>query len=203
MTFIPASRKSIRFSFQGLLAGSLIAVSSMSMADSETTWFGEVADGEWLAGVKLGAIHPQISGYQTAPTAALVLGYQFSRPIGDNGSSSIELELGGSGNADITSAAVSGTVGDFDVSFAGLFFNYRSPGTVYFKGKAGMLGTRINSRTVSGLETTSTDTSFAIGLGAGVRLGGDEGRTSIEAEWVATTGDHDINYYNLGANIEF
>jgi len=201
--FIPASNKIVQRSIQGLLAGSMLIVSSLSVADSETTWFGEVADGEWLAGVKLGAIHPQISGYETAPTGALVLGYQFSRPVGDHGSSSIELELGGSGNADITSASIDGTVGEFDVQFAGLFFNYRSPGTVYFKGKAGMLGTRINTRTNFGPEITSTDTSFAFGLGAGVRLGGNEGHSTIEAEWVATTGDHDVNYYNLGANIEF
>jgi hypothetical protein len=173
----------------------------MSIADSQTTWFGEVADGEWLAGIKLGAVAPDIPGYDTAPIATLVFGYQFSRPVGDRGSASIELELGTSDDADITSSGFNGS-GEYDVHTAGLFFNYRSPGTVYFKGKVGILDSNIDSRFDSGADLKSNDAAFALGLGFGVRLG-EDGRTTLEAEWMSASGDNDINYYNLGANIAF
>ncbi len=183
-----------------LLACSLLAASSLSIADPQTTWFGEVADGQWLAGIKLGAIVPDFDGYDDAATiAAVVVGYQFSRPIGDRGSASIELELGTSDTANITNSGFEGS-GDYDIHTAGLFFNYRSPGTVYFKGKVGVLDSNIDSRFDSGKNVKSNDASFALGLGLGVHVGK---RTTIEGEWVSTSGDNDINYYNLGANIAF
>ena len=85
----------------------------------------------------------------------------------------------------------------------GVFFNYRSPGTVYFKGKLGLLDSNIDTRYDSGEKVKSNDAALALGLGFGVRLGGNDGRTTLEGEWVTTSGDNDINFYNLGANIEF
>ena len=41
----------------GLLGVGLTA-GLQAQADSQTTWFGEVADGEWLAGIKLGSSRP-------------------------------------------------------------------------------------------------------------------------------------------------
>ena len=185
----------------GLLSLGL-TVGVAAQADSQTTWFGEVADGEWLAGIKLGAVDPDIPGCDETPMGTLVLGYQFSRPIGDRGSSSIELELGFSGSENLGIDSQFGD-GEYDVQAAGVYFNYRSPGTVYFKGKLGILDTNIDTKLISGTEFKNNDASLAFGLGAGVRLGGDDGRATLEAEWVSSAGDIDINMYNLGANIEF
>ena len=185
----------------GLLGIGLTA-SLITHADSQTTWFGEVADGEWLAGIKVGAIDPDIPGYDETPMGTVVLGYQFSRPVGDRGSSSIELELGFSGSEDL---GIDSTVGggEYDVQAAGVYFNYRSPGTVYFKGKIGILDTNIDTQLINGQEFKNNDAALAFGLGAGLRLGGDDGRATLEAEWVSSTGDIDLNMYNFGANIEF
>lgn len=196
-------QNTLRSGIQGLLACSLLAVSSMSLAaDSETTWFGEVADGQWLAGIKLGAMSPDNPGFQDAGMATFVFGYQFSRPIGDRGSASVELELGVTNSAGIDTADFRGE-GDWDAHTLGLFMNYRSPGTVYFKGKLGILDSNIDARYDSGTDIKFNDTAFAYGIGAGVRLGGDDGRTTLEAEWMGASGDNDVNYYNLGVNFEF
>ena len=203
MTIIQRSTNVLLTGTKVLFACSVLLTSSASIADSQTTWFGEVADGQWLAGIKLGAIVPDLQGYDDAATvAAVVIGYQFSRPIGDRGSASIELELGTSDTANISSSNPNGP-GDYDIHTAGVYFNYRSPGTVYFKGKVGILDSNIDSRFDSGKRVKSNDASLALGLGFGVHLGGEDGRTTIEAEWLTTSGDNDINYYNLGANFAF
>lgn len=185
-----------------LLACCLLVASSSSFADSQTTWFGEAADGQWLAGVKLGAAAPDIDGYDDAFLGTVVVGYQFSRPAGDRGRSSVEFEFSTSEDADISPYGIRGA-GEYDMHTFGVFFNYRSPGTVYFKGKLGLLDSNIDSRFDSGEKIKSNDASLALGLGFGVRLGGNDGRTALEAEWVSSSGDNDINYYNLGLIIEF
>ena len=202
MSTTKPSRNAIRSSFKGLLMCSLIASGAAQAQDSETTWFGEVAEGEWLAGIKLGAMSPDIEGFDDAGAATLVFGYQFARPAGDRGRSSIEVELGVSEYSDINATEARGT-GEYDAHTFGVFFNYRSPGTVYFKGKAGILDSNIDAQYDSGLDEKYHDTAFAYGLGFGVRLGGSDSRSTLEAEWMAATGDTDVQFYNLGLNIEF
>jgi hypothetical protein len=202
MTLAPLSGSTVRSRFSSLLACGLMLTSTIGIAQSQTTWFGEVADGEWLAGIKLGAVAPDIPGFDTAPIASLVIGYQFARPIGDRGTASIELEIGTSQDADINESGIYGP-GNYDVHTAGLFMNYRTAGTVYFKGKVGVLDSNIDARYDSGQNIKFNDAAFALGLGLGVRLGGEDARTVLEGEWVTASGDNDINYFHLGANIEF
>jgi hypothetical protein len=201
MSKLKATEKMLSSVKKTVLACCLLVASSTSFADSQTTWFGEAADGQWLAGVKLGAAAPDIDGYDDTFLGTIVLGYQFARPAGDRGRSSIEFEISTSEDADISPSGLGilGT-GEYDMHTFGVFFNYRSPGTVYFKGKLGLLDSNIDSRFDSGEKIKSNDASFALGLGFGVRLGG---RTTLETEWVSSSGDNDINYYNLGLNVEF
>ena len=196
------SRNAIRSSLKGMLLCSLIASGAAQAQDSETTWFGEVAEGEWLAGIKLGAMSPDIEGFDDTGFATFVFGYQFARPAGDRGRSSIEVELGVSDSANINATDARG-IGEYDAHTLGVFFNYRSPGTVYFKGKAGILDSNIDAMYDSGLDEKYDDTAFAYGLGFGVRLGGNDSRATLEAEWMGATGDNDLQFYNLGLNIEF
>ena len=202
MRIIKPGKKALSSNIKTLLACCLLAASSVSIADSQTTWFGEVADGEWLAGIKLGSAAPDLDGYDTAPMATVLVGYQFSRPAGDRGRSSLEFEFSTTDDADIKPVGFNGP-GEYDMHTFGVFFNYRSPGTVYFKGKLGLLDSNIDTRYNSGENVKSNDAALALGLGFGVRLGGNDGRTTLEGEWVTTSGDNDINFYNLGANIEF
>ena len=199
MTVIKLTKKTQLSAGKAILACCMLTASSISVADSETTWFGEVADGEWLAGIKLGAAYPDISGYDAAPMATVMVGYQFSRPAGDRGRSSVEFEIATTGDADIDATGFRGP-GEYDMHTFGIFFNYRSPGTVYFKGKLGLLDTNIDTRYDTGETSKSNDAGVALGLGFGVRLGKN---TLLEADWMTTSGDNDINFYNLGANFEF
>lgn len=186
------------------VASAGLFLSPLSFADEPMTWFGETAEGEWLAGVKLGVAQPDLDGYDNATMGTLVVGYQFARPAGDRGTSSIEMEVGFSNTPDIQVNGVNGAA-EYDLHTFGVFFNYRSPGTVYFKGKLGVIDSNIDTRYPDGSKALEklNDTAIAFGLGAGVRLGGNDGRTTLEAEWVSASGDNDINYYNLGGTIEF
>ncbi len=200
MTIIQPTKKTLSSGRKASLACCLLMASSISIADSETTWFGEVAEGQWLAGIKAGAIVPDFDGYDDSATvAAVVIGYQFARPVGDRGTASIELELGTSNTANINNSDLGGS-GEYDIHTAGLFFNYRSPGTVYFKGKLGLFDTNVDSRFDSGQNVKSNDASIALGLGFGVHV---TENAMVEGEWVSSMGDNDINYYNLGANFLF
>jgi hypothetical protein len=199
MTVIGSIMKTRLSAGKAFLACCMLTASSISVADSQTTWFGEVADGEWLAGIKLGVAEPDIDGYDAAPMATIMVGYQFSRPAGDRGRSSIEFEFATTSDADIDAMGFRGA-GEYDMHTFGVFFNYRSPGTVYFKGKLGLLDTNIDTRYDTGDKIKSNDAGVALGLGFGVRLGKN---ALIEADWMTTSGDNDINFYNLGANFEF
>lgn len=178
------------------------AVTSPTFADTEsTTWFGEEADGQWLAGIKFGVTENNRNGYNSASGATLVVGYQFSSPIGEGGTASVELELGSSETATIGAGNDFGTDGVWSTDTTAIYLTYRSPGTIYFKGKAGILDSNINSEFPLG-SVESNDTNFSYGLGVGYRMGGERD-VNIEAEWIGTSGDHDLNKFNVGAHLNF
>ena len=198
--------KAQRTSFIKALACMTLLLSTSSYADSQTTWFGEVADGQWLAGIKLGVAEADLSSiegadYDSSEMVTLVFGYQFSRPVGDNGTASIEIELGSTEDADIGRGNGVNGVGEWDMHTTAVFFNYRSPGTVYFKGKLGVIDSNIDSR-FGNRTIKSDDASLAGGIGLGMRLAGSN-NINIEGEWVTASGDNDINYFNIGGLIEF
>ncbi len=191
--------QSIRFiAVNSLLLASL----TLSAAEKGTTWFGDTADGEWLLGIKVGQIDndstSSTEGFGTAQIATLVLGYQFSRPVGDTGSSSVELELGESYDS-----GQFGAVGEWDASTIGLYINYRTAGTVYFKTKLGFLKSHVDTKTGT-VDTTvrNKDAAFSYGLGLGVLLGQRE-NVNLEIEWVGTSGDNNLNTVNLGGQVRF
>lgn len=202
---VPANTKQMGF-LKALACTALIA-SSASYADSQTTWFGEVADGQWLAGIKLGVAEVDLASiegadYDSTQMVTLVLGYQFSRPVGNGGTSSVEVEFGTTNDGAID-RAVRG-VGEWDMHTSSLFFNYRSPGTVYFKAKLGVIDSNIDSRFRGGRTIKSDDASIAGGFGLGVHLGGNAAaKFNIEGEWVTASGDNDVNYFNIGGMVEF
>lgn len=192
---------------KALACTALLMCSTSYAADEQTTWFGEVADGQWLAGIKLGVVEADLASieganYDSSEMVTFVFGYQFSRPIGNGGTSSIELELGTTNDSDIGGGGGINGVGEWDMHTSAVFFNYRTPGTVYFKAKLGFLDSNIDSRFFGNRTIKSDDASFAGGLGFGVRLAGTN-NINIEGEWVTTAGDNDVNYFNLGGIVEF
>ncbi len=192
-----------KFGITLLIAAGTSLGSLTASADTGTTWFGEPAIGQWMAGIKIGNTEVDIPGYDKGSNAALMLGYQFARPIGAGGQSSIEFELGQSSDADIDFSSDRGIRGDWNSDTLAAYFAYRSAGTIYFKGKLGALHSSINSDfNLVRADAKSTETNFAYGLGLGYQIPGSE-TVQIEAEWVNSSGDHDLNMLTLGINFLF
>lgn len=183
--------KVITISAFALASGSAIAAKN---GTNEGTFFGKEAPGKWIIGVKAGQVDANSEFVEDADAVGLVLGYEFARPIGNNGgSSTVELEYI---KADET--PISG-FGDYEVDMLNLFFTYRTAGTLYFKAKAGASFSTI-TLTTPAFDTDVDDVSLAGGIGLGYRIG-DYG--VIELEYSDDTGDNDLGVIGLNALLEF
>ncbi len=178
---------------------SFLAVGTVWGAE-EATWFGQKAAGKWMVGLKGANVQNGRDGFDDASNAGLLLGYWFARPVGFNGTASIEFEgMTSTGDGDIDGTSNFGTAGRWDVDTYGLFFAYRTPGTVYFKGRLGGLHSEISNK--FGTARTSTDdASLAGGAGLGVQVG-EWG--NIELEWTGDSGDNDLQMISLGGVLKF
>lgn len=184
-----------------LLAGSMVGASTAS-AD-QFTWFGETADGNWLLGAKVESVGSGRRGYDDAANFGIIFGYEFSRPIGLEGTSSIEFEYTDSfDNGDVADDSLFGIGGDWQSENIAMFFTYRTPGNVYFKGKLGVLRSDLRTN-LDGLEPeTEQDTSFSYGAGLGLKLG-QTGNFNLELEFVGSSGDNDLNMISVGGIYKF
>ncbi|GJL80463.1 MAG: hypothetical protein DHS20C01_00970 [marine bacterium B5-7] len=180
------------------VASAALALVTGTASADDFTWFGESADGKWLTGLKLESIDNSRTGYRDASNLGLLFGYEFSRPIGLDGTSSFEFEYSGSiDDGTISDSSFFGVGGEWDVENIGLYFTYRTPGNVYFKGKLGVLHSDIETRLNNGVSGVEKDTSFSFGAGLGLKLGIDD-NFRLEAELVGSSGDNDINTISIG-----
>ncbi len=169
------------------------------------TFFGHSADGKWIIGAKIANVDPNIAEVSDADGKGIVLGYEFARPVGDNGSSTVELEY-------ITTDATPLSLFDPDTTYesdiVNLFFTYRTAGRVYFKVKAGL---SYSDRTINnaplGLLTDSGEVLFggeevalAAGLGFGLRIN-EYG--VIEVEYSQDASDLDTGILGVNAFLQF
>ena len=175
-----------------------LVFSGVAHGDEGFTWFGEKADGNWLAGVKLSSVTSGKSGYDTAVNGGIVLGYQFSRPIGLTGTSTLEFEFTNSlDNGSVSNDAGFGVNGEWSTENLGMYFAYRTTGSVYFVGRFGLLKSDVET-TLDGLNTFSDDdTAFSYGAGLGIHLG-EKGNFNLELELVGASGTNDLNQVTLG-----
>jgi hypothetical protein len=182
-----------------LLAAFTLIPALTANAQEGTTWFGDTADGRWLAGIKYGQVANEALGFEDADAYTLVLGYQFAREVGVNGSSNLEFEFTDSDEADRNT----GFAGDnWDLRSYGLYLTYQSPGTVYFKGKLGVLYSEISSEANNIKLEATDDASLAYGAGVGIVLGANQ-NINLELDYTAASGDNDISLVNLGGYITF
>lgn len=136
--------------------------------------------GEWLVGVKGGAMLFDQSGVSSPTNVAVMAGYQVGVVLGDIG---VEGEL-------TTSVKPGGFQGeDVDLTGQGLFATFRSAGPLYLKAKGGVVSSEVSIGTVS--ERT---TSEAYGLGVGLGLG----ITQLELEYTLVDSDNDIAFLSVG-----
>lgn len=182
-----------------LMSSSLFGL-ALSNANAETTWFGYKAAGQWFVGGKAGVVQNGRRDFGDANNAGIIFGYEFARGIAYRGRSSLEFDLTSSfDDGEIGSGSAFGARGEWDVDTFGVFFAYRTPGTVYFKGKLGALQSEVTTK-VGPFRGKDSDTSIAGGAAFGV-LVGENG--NIELEWTGDSGDNDINMFSLGGFVRF
>jgi hypothetical protein len=185
----------------------LLAVTALFGASSASaqnfTWFGETADGNWLAGVKVESVGHGRSGYEDSANIGLLFGYEFSRPIGLNGTSSIEFEYTDSfDKGRVADDSIFGSGGVWQSENIAMYFTYRTPGNVFFKAKLGALRSDVTTK-LDGIEgVREQDTSFAYGAGLGVKAG-QSGNLNIELEFTGSSGDNDLNIISVGGIYKF
>ncbi len=189
-----------RILFGFTLAAMLWLHGAQSRAADEVTFFGNRAEGKWMIGVKAAVVQNGTTGFDDSSNIGLLLGYEFARPIGFDGTASIEIE--GSTNlsdGDIDPDSLFGTGGDWDVDTLALYFAYRTPGTVFFKGKLGVIRSEVTAN-VAGQSIEDDDAALSWGVGLGLRL---HERFNAELEFTDDTGDTDISLISLGGNLLF
>lgn len=166
---------------------------SVLAEDNDGPFFGHQAKGKWLIGIKAAKIDNNQQDIKDADGIGIVLGYEFARPIGSGGSSTVELEYIDGDKTDLAG------LGIYDANALNLFFTYRSPGTLYFKAKAGLSYTDIEVIT-PGLSNTFEDVALALGVGLGVHIS-DYG--VLELEYSTDSGDGDLGIIGVNALLEF
>ena len=203
-------RKSF-FLLQAVLTSFSMSVATLSFAQGTSfnqqprkdgTFFGYEATGKWMVGVKGAKVQNSAADYGDTTNVGFLFGYTFARPVGFNGSASVEFEgttTTSDGDIGPASDFGPGATGQWDVDTMAIYFAYRTPGTVYFKGKLGGIASDVNS-TYTGGTAQQDDASFAYGAGLGVRLG-QVGK--IEVEYTGASGDNDIGLISVGGILEF
>jgi hypothetical protein len=183
-----------------LLAATLITPAAFA---EEFTWFGHEKQGNWLLGLKGASLQNGRPGHDDASNSAVLLGYRFA-PMGRlPGSASLEFEFSNSfDEGDVINGGHFGVPGQWSSDTVGLYYTYRSPGTVYFLGKFGALKTDITTSVANSGELSEQDTSFSYGGGIGLHLG-QSGNFNVELEFVGSSGESEINMINLGGIYRF
>lgn len=205
---------------QVLLVASFLGLSQQSaFAQNDGFFFGKKAPGKWTIGAKLANIDPNVDRVNDASAVGVVLGYEFASAIGDSGgSASVELEyISGDNERDLVGFDTGTVFNDPDSDFirnpgavadaisyeadvANLFFTYRSPGTLFYKVKAGLSYANVDIRLVNGILIDREDVSLAGGIGLGYRFN-DLG--VIELEYSADSGESDLGILGLNALLQF
>jgi hypothetical protein len=181
----------------GLLA---LGLAAADLQADEPTWFGQTADGRWIVGLKTGKVRNSEPGISDATARTLVAGYEFARPITYGGTASLELEFGSSTDSGrVRPDSLFDTTGRWDVRHTGVFLGWRTPGTVYFKGKLGIVDSTVRYKLPGGT-VKEQDTSVGFGAGLGVHIGRNG---MIEAEFLGTTGSNDIEFLTIGGQLAF
>ena len=137
---------------------------------------------ELIAGVKLGVVEPDLSGFDPISTGSIQLGYEFADLV------AIDVALEGEFATSLDSADAPAPANEYDYSHAGLFLSIRNAGPIYGIARAGIIETTIEQQ---GVDDSDSGTAYGLGLGfsTGVRL---------EVEWTRYEfRDNDMNQLTL------
>ncbi|MBX2848743.1 MAG: porin family protein [Acidiferrobacterales bacterium] len=204
-----------RYFIVGLIL-SLVSQSAFAQfetADTSGPFFGNEAKGKWLIGLKVGKIDNNAEDIDDADALGLVLGYEFFKPIGIGGTSTVELEyISGDETEALDGFAT------YEAEMLNLFMTYRSPGTVFFKFKLGLSYSNVEATGLFGFNfppdndlgdfndiplvdiNSQEEVSLAGGIGLGFRI---QDYGTIEIEHVSDAGDNDLSLTTISAIARF
>lgn len=152
------------------------------------------AASSFYVGVKGGLMMSDLDEMDDAVNGGLVLGYAF---VDDEHVGSFAVEAEYTNTISKGDVSILGADGEWEVETLALYGVYRSPGTIYVKGKIGVLNEDV-SIDVGGIEAAESDTGGSLGIGGGIRIGD---RTSLEIEY--TIIEEDVDFLSAGLNIHF
>jgi len=210
---ITISYKYCLVSLIGIMLSQSAMAQSNNPADTTGPFFGNEANGRWLIGLKGGKIDNNAEDIDDASAIGILLGYEFAKPVGNGGSSTVELEyIAGNETEALNGAAT------YEADMLNLFMTYRSPGTLYFKFKLGLSYSNVDATGLFGINRppannvgdfnevpfndidSQEDVSLAGGIGLGVRIKED---FTIELEHVSDAGDNDLSLTTLTGVLRF
>ena len=171
---------------------------SPAIAQQEGTFFGSEANGKWIIGGKIGQVRTGKDGFDDANAAGLIVGYEFARPVGYDGKTSIEFEFMSSSDGDVrpgSSFLPAGESGQWNAELTNVFFAYRTPGKIYFKAKLGGQRTKETLK-ITGDSVDNDEVAFAFGIGLGIKLAE---WARLEIEYSQDAGDNDVGLLSMNA----
>ena len=192
---------------------SQIALAQSNRPDTSGPFFGNEAKGKWLIGIKAGKIDNNAEDIDDSDAIGIVLGYEFAKPIGFGGTSTIELEYLSGDDTEVL-----GGLASYEAEMLNLFFTYRSPGTLYYKFKLGLSYSNVDATGLFGINrppandlggfnnipfvdvTSEEDVGLAGGIGLGVRI---QDYGSIEIEHVSEASNNDLSLTTISALLRF
>ncbi|HBE91839.1 MAG TPA: hypothetical protein DDW55_04675 [Gammaproteobacteria bacterium] len=190
--------------------------------DKSGPFFGETATGKWLLGLKYGQMQHDANGFSAGDSLGFMVGYEFSRPV-FYGHAAIEFEylkptspgdFRGEGAPVDPADPCCGEGTNYNPKYPGngewenqvrsLYAVYRGPGTLYFKGKAGLTSSEFTAKfknpAVEIDDVEEDKTTIGWGIGLGVHAGK---WVDVELEYTGNQGTSDMNYISIGANARF
>lgn len=128
------------------------------------------------AGIKVGDVDIDRSGFDKTEAIGVVVGYGLPMPgVAIEGEYTTTLSTG--------RVSSDGERGRYDASTWGVFGAYRAGDLIYLKGKLGIVRQDVSVRRVD--RRDGTDTSIGYGVGVGIRL-----PVTLELEYAGTREDH-------------
>ncbi len=176
---------------------------SANAAAQQPTWFSDdrTAQGHWMLGFVYGDMLHEGNDFKDATNAGILAGYEFARPILGNGRAAVEFvytDTSDDGTFGVDSRQA--TTGTWSLKTIGVYVAARTAGTIYAKGKMGVVVADIDYDRDTGILLQEEESGASFGAGLGFRV---NDRANIELDYTGSIGINDINYFSLGAMVLF
>ena len=164
---------------QGLVALVLGAGVVVSAQAEESRWYIGMTGGAMLFTANMDVGDGATISIEAATNIGVMGGYLWN--VTHVGSLAVEGEF--TDTASRGNYSLQGVNGTVAVQTLALYGVYRSPGTFYFKAKAGVLNEKVSIALAHTLFVNGSDIGLSVGLGGGFNFGVNPGGSSLEIEY--------------------